>query len=408
MALATNEAYLAIALGIDVWVFEKSSGKTVLMYSNEKDPETRSPSEPFVSSLSFSSSSLYLGDYGKRVQRFSVPDFEHKEAMSSDKKITHVETYKNNIIAANKAGAIEFFTLEENKMNRLKYPCGHLMSVLDVKLVDWTPPDDPADESALMISCGAEKKIWINRYQKTYIIESFAFGHEAFVCKLAIAEPDMFISGSGDGSVRVWDLKGREKFQVQVAKPENIGKFAIVGLTLLAHVENKEEKDEKPARTLFVSTNHKQQGENDLLKIERYSLDQTTGKLTKTGGVELNEAGEILATIADSFSGIWVLVAKKPHLRYVDRDGKVVEDIAHLATINEAISKKEVDTSKLPRFWQDFDRLRTKRVDVTERKRQVKTKRARSKKTMSKYAARKKRKQQEQRDQWEEGTGKKG
>jgi len=289
-------------------------------------------------------------------------------------------------------------------MNRIRHQCGHLMTVLDIKLVDWTPPDDPNDKGALMISCGAEKKIWINRFQKTYIIESFAFGHEAFVCKLAIAEPDLFISGSGDGSVRVWDLKGREKSKVQVAKPEEFGKFAIVGLTLLPHVLQKVEKDEKHNRMLFVSTNQKQDSEDSLLTIERYSLSLMTGQLTKVGDTKLKQAGEILTTFSDSSSGLWVLLTKKPHLRYVDRDGKVVEDIPHLAAMNDKLSKKEVDTNKLPRFWEDFDRLRTKRVDIKERKRQVLKKRARSKTNMNKWGARKKKRQQEQRNKWEAGT----
>jgi len=403
MALVVNELYIAVALGIEFWVFKKSSGKMMLQHTNEKDPEDKSPSEPFVSAVNFSDTSLYIGDYGKRVQRFSLPDFKQKQVMSANKKITHVETYKNQIIVSNKAGTIDIFTFEEGKMNRLRHPCGHLLTVLDVKLIDWTPPDDATDKCALMISCGSEKKIWINRYPKTYFIESFAFGHETFVCKLAIAEPNLFISGSGDGSVRVWDLKGAEKCKVEVAKPAVFGKFAIVGLTLLPDLEDKKEEGQEPTRILFVSTHQEEVEEKGLVKILRFSLNQKTGQLTKVGDTVLKEAVEILGTVADSSAGAWVLVTKKPYLRYVNRDGIVVKDKTDLAAINEVLSKKDVDASKLPRFWHDFDRKKTKRVDITERKRQVGHKRARSKKNITKWNL-KKRRRLDSRNLWEKGS----
>ncbi|KAH9499967.1 WD repeat-containing protein 4, partial [Bulinus truncatus] len=85
---------------------------------------------------------------------------------------------------------------------------GHLSMALDVLLV--------ADDS-LIVTCDRDEKIRISRYPDGYQIESYCLGHTQFI-KTLVYDEDLkaLISGSGDASVRVWTLDGKELGRVNV------------------------------------------------------------------------------------------------------------------------------------------------------------------------------------------------
>uniref|UniRef100_A0A2C9LQY1 tRNA (guanine-N(7)-)-methyltransferase non-catalytic subunit n=1 Tax=Biomphalaria glabrata TaxID=6526 RepID=A0A2C9LQY1_BIOGL len=85
---------------------------------------------------------------------------------------------------------------------------GHLSMVLDVLLVE---------RDFLIVTCDRDEKIRVSRYPDGFQIESYCLGHTQFVVTLAYDEDlKLLISGSGDASVRVWTLDGKQVTTVNV------------------------------------------------------------------------------------------------------------------------------------------------------------------------------------------------
>lgn len=61
----------------------------------------------------------------------------------------------------------------------------------------------------LLLTADRDEKVRVSHYPKGYIIESYCLGHREFVSGLVIPStyPDVLITGSGDGSLRVWSYK---------------------------------------------------------------------------------------------------------------------------------------------------------------------------------------------------------
>ena len=81
---------------------------------------------------------------------------------------------------------------------------GHLSQLLDMTL------DHQAER---VITADRDEKIRVSRYPNSYNIENYCLGHTEFVTTvwLSRVSSDVVISGSGDGTVRLWNYKTGEQ-----------------------------------------------------------------------------------------------------------------------------------------------------------------------------------------------------
>merc|ERR1719464_1474091 len=79
---------------------------------------------------------------------------------------------------------------------------GHLSMLLDLRLTL---------DSKYVITADRDEKIRVSSFPNSYNIHNYCLGHGDFVTSLGILSDDLILSGSGDGTVRVWRfLEGTE------------------------------------------------------------------------------------------------------------------------------------------------------------------------------------------------------
>jgi len=79
---------------------------------------------------------------------------------------------------------------------------GHLSMLLDLRI---------SLDSKYVITADRDEKIRVSSFPNSYNIHNYCLGHGDFVTSLGILSDDLLLSGSGDGTVRVWRfLEGAE------------------------------------------------------------------------------------------------------------------------------------------------------------------------------------------------------
>ncbi|KAL3842232.1 hypothetical protein ACJMK2_020271 [Sinanodonta woodiana] len=93
---------------------------------------------------------------------------------------------------------------------------GHLSILLDLALT----PDDK-----FIVTCDRDEKVRISHYPNAYNIHAFCLGHTDFVRHIMyLSKSNCLLSGSGDGTIRSWDLNGQEKGCVRCQRSQGGGK----------------------------------------------------------------------------------------------------------------------------------------------------------------------------------------
>ena len=80
-----------------------------------------------------------------------------------------------------------------------------------------------------IITCDRDEKIRVSHFPNAYNIHNFCLGHSDFVtCLEMFHENNMMVSGSGDGTLKVWDfLKGTVLSSVTCAQDAKLDKLNI-------------------------------------------------------------------------------------------------------------------------------------------------------------------------------------
>merc|ERR1712018_476229 len=146
------------------------------------------------------------------------------------------------VLVADKSGDVFRFDLnsEDHEGQCL---LGHLSMLLDIKLSKC---------GKFIITCDRDEKIRVSHYPNAYNIHNFCLGHTDFVTSIVLHQETFLVSGSGDGTLRLWNyLKGKELDQVLCAKDANLQPLEV-------------EVDQKTHRTPWPSVLEVQEYENNL------------------------------------------------------------------------------------------------------------------------------------------------
>ncbi|KAJ1955039.1 tRNA (guanine-N(7)-)-methyltransferase non-catalytic subunit trm82 [Linderina pennispora] len=118
-----------------------------------------------------------------------------------------------NVLAADKFGDVVRLTATPATDGDSEKPVvllGHVSILCDI---EFTHGDRP-----YVLTCDRDEKLRVSRYPNSYNIQSFCLGHTAFVTSVAAAKfaVNNAVTGSGDGTVRLWDVESGELLQTVV------------------------------------------------------------------------------------------------------------------------------------------------------------------------------------------------
>ena len=113
------------------------------------------------------------------------------------------------VLVGDKSGDLYSLRLEGGAPPSLL--AGHLSQLLDLAL---------SHHGDLVLTADRDEKIRVSRFPRAYNIETFCLGHTEFVTCLCLAEEkDQILSGSGDGTVRLWNYReGVELCRLEVTE----------------------------------------------------------------------------------------------------------------------------------------------------------------------------------------------
>lgn len=113
-----------------------------------------------------------------------------------------------NILVADKNGDVYKFETETASPAELLL--GHLSMLLDIKM---------DSKGKFLLTADRDEKIRVSKFPNSYNINNYCLGHTEFVTSICFLGEDLLLSGSGDGTVKVWKyLEGREVCSHEVFK----------------------------------------------------------------------------------------------------------------------------------------------------------------------------------------------
>ncbi|XP_029386291.1 tRNA (guanine-N(7)-)-methyltransferase non-catalytic subunit wdr4 isoform X2 [Echeneis naucrates] len=112
---------------------------------------------------------------------------------------------EDELLVADKSGDVYSFSVEEpQREGELKM--GHLSMLLAVTM---------SPDNRYIITADRDEKIRVSHLKSPYNIQSFCLGHKQFVSALLVpsAQPHYLLSGSGDGTLMLWDYESGQRLQ---------------------------------------------------------------------------------------------------------------------------------------------------------------------------------------------------
>ncbi|XP_066563187.1 tRNA (guanine-N(7)-)-methyltransferase non-catalytic subunit wdr4 isoform X2 [Amia ocellicauda] len=163
-----------------------------------------------ILSFAFSSSGDYfaLTDDNKRLILFCTkPSWECLSTRWVVRRCTSlvVTQSEDHILVADKSGDVYSFSVSNpQKPSELKL--GHLSMLLSVAV---------SPDGKYIITADRDEKIRVSLLKAPYDIQSFCLGHREFVSSVFVPphHPHWLISGSGDGTLRLWDIESGTELQ---------------------------------------------------------------------------------------------------------------------------------------------------------------------------------------------------
>jgi tRNA (guanine-N(7)-)-methyltransferase subunit TRM82 len=125
---------------------------------------------------------------------------------------------------------------------------GHLSMLLDLRV---------SLDGRFVITADRDEKIRVSRFPNSYNIHNFCLGHLDFVTSLSVLSDSLLVSGSGDGTVRLWrflegqQVASRDVFRDVPDKEDPVG--AVERLKVDTAEAKGSPRGEPPAQPAVVS-----------------------------------------------------------------------------------------------------------------------------------------------------------
>ncbi|XP_064635258.1 tRNA (guanine-N(7)-)-methyltransferase non-catalytic subunit WDR4-like [Lineus longissimus] len=219
-AIAQNGNFVVFSSGQKLALYDISEKKLEVIDTVAVEPENEiqveepkgcTPTEGTyaIQTMSFSKSGDWFATCNDRKQLMlwrtnGALNWSKVSTRAMQRRVNKVTfTHSNNaILVADKAGDVYSYPVDR-PTECGKLLMGHLSMLLDIAI---TPNDE------LIITCDRDEKIRVSHYPNAYNIHAYCLGHSEFVSQIVLTgERDTLVSGSGDGTLRLWDYsKGKQ------------------------------------------------------------------------------------------------------------------------------------------------------------------------------------------------------
>ncbi|XP_073473734.1 tRNA (guanine-N(7)-)-methyltransferase non-catalytic subunit WDR4 [Aquarana catesbeiana] len=179
--------------------------------TQDEDPSNKDSDTDRILAAAHSSSGRFfaLTDDRKRLVLFRThPAWGRVSVRWVSRRCTAVtfSSCESYILVADKSGDVFSFSVT-NPQEEGRLELGHLSMLLDLAV---TP------DGRHIITCDRDEKIRVSLWEAPHVISAFCLGHTEFVSQLlALPGPDyLLLSGSGDGTVRLWKYESGEEIHI--------------------------------------------------------------------------------------------------------------------------------------------------------------------------------------------------
>ncbi|XP_035265154.1 tRNA (guanine-N(7)-)-methyltransferase non-catalytic subunit wdr4 isoform X1 [Anguilla anguilla] len=207
-----QDRFVLTTLSREPFVFDCSKAEQKPKESDNKSEDGGSEEKGSDRILAFafstSGSLLALTDDNKRLVLFRThPSWECVSTRWVVRRCTSLQfTWaEDQVLVADKSGDVYSFSVSEpEKPGELKL--GHLSMLLGVAV---------STDDRYVITADRDEKIRVSLLSLPHNIQSFCLGHCEFVSCLSItlAHPQWLLSGSGDGTVKLWEYESGRRLQ---------------------------------------------------------------------------------------------------------------------------------------------------------------------------------------------------
>lgn len=181
--------------------------------AEEKEVEEEDSNGPRIISSAMSPSGCFLAlcDDLKQVTVWRLPQADLIGRQCLPRKASRLvfSPDSKHLLVADKNGDV--YSLDPEKPDEeARLLLGHLSMLLDVRM---------SLDGRYVLTADRDEKIRVSRFPNSYNIHNYCLGHRDFVTSLSVLSDNLVVSGSGDGSVRVWRfLEGRTVASREVFK----------------------------------------------------------------------------------------------------------------------------------------------------------------------------------------------
>jgi len=264
--------------------------------SKEDEKDIEESSNISCSAVSPNSNLLALCDESKQVTLWKLPEAELISQRNLQRRATRALFTQDSkgLLVADKSGDVYLFSTEKEKEGELLL--GHLSMLLDLRITL---------DSKFVITADRDEKIRVSNFPNSYNIHNYCLGHGDFVTSLGILSEDLLLSGSGDGTVRVWRfLEGTEVARREVC--HDIDQESVNGSNGAAEEKKVEEKNDRrvaaPSQAAVVSVLCLRSS-LFLVQVENFSglllYGLNFGMLESKAGISLKQTIPITSSILD-------------------------------------------------------------------------------------------------------------
>jgi len=264
--------------------------------SKEDEKDIEESSNISCSAVSSNSNLLALCDESKQVTLWKLPEAELISQRNLQRRATRALFTQDSkgLLVADKSGDVYLFSTEKEKEGELLL--GHLSMLLDLRITL---------DSKFVITADRDEKIRVSKFPNSYNIHNYCLGHGDFVTSLGILSEDLLLSGSGDGTVRVWRfLEGTEVARREVC--HDIDQESVNGSNGAAEEKKVEEKNDRrvaaPSQAAVVSVLCLRSS-LFLVQVENFSglllYGLNFGMLEGKAGISLKQTIPITSSILD-------------------------------------------------------------------------------------------------------------